>query len=292
MPQPPWIFLSYRRAANGRFLADRIAAELEVKCGPNSVFVDSKSIKAGAHWTREILDALRQCVAVIFIIEKNWSAEKLHDPNDWVRLEISHALNHGKYLLPLFIDGAGMPTQDSLPEEILGFAERQGVFIDSRSNEVFAAALSVVSDYVRRSCPSTLVFEREPDKKGLASNNWQLRCDGKALIELEESDTAKKAKLPSGVHSLQAAWFESYPDRNSHNRDASFGARSRGETEVITMPLLPGKYRLTLHIDEAAQSRRSWLRKCGDFVNNRYDLLRCLNVVSFDRTDVPREEHI
>jgi hypothetical protein len=133
------------------------------------VFVDSKGIEAGAQWTSVILDALSKCVAVIIIIEKNWSAEKLHDPSDWVRLEISQALKHRKYLLPLFVDGAAMPLQASLPEEIRSFAERQGVFIDSRSSEIFVAALSVVSDYLRRSCPSTLVFEREPDKTGLVS---------------------------------------------------------------------------------------------------------------------------
>jgi len=281
-PSHPWIFISYRRAGNGHLLADRIASELEIKCGRDSIFVDRKGIEAGTEWNTAILGALARCAATVVVIGRDWPLDQLHDAHDWVRLEISESLRSRKYLLPLFIDGGVMPTRESLPTEIRTFAERQGVFIDSRSNEVFAAALSVVGDYVRTNCPSTMIFEREPQARWatLWQNTWVLRCDGAELVTLKDAETVKEAEVPSGVHTFSAKWTESGRTRLSTPRYEADYPSSYGDTETITVSLAPGRHRVTLRVDQEALGNRTWGSKFRDFFFKEYDSRRKLVLVS------------
>ena len=54
-----------------------------------------------------------------------------------------------------------MPDRVRLPAEIAEVAERQGLFIDTRSPKVLSASISVASDELLRDCPSITVLKTD-----------------------------------------------------------------------------------------------------------------------------------
>jgi hypothetical protein len=94
----PAIFISYRRddtvSATGR-LADTLAGRF----GPDEIFRDIKTIDAGSDFPAALRDALRTAQVVLVVIGRFWAtvrggavAPRLHEPGDYVRLEIEAAL--------------------------------------------------------------------------------------------------------------------------------------------------------------------------------------------------------
>jgi hypothetical protein len=61
---------------------------------------------------------------------------RLFEPTDFVRLEIASALGRDVRVMPVLLDGAAMPTEAELPEELKPLARRNAIEI---SNSRFAA---------------------------------------------------------------------------------------------------------------------------------------------------------
>ena len=69
---------------------------------------------------------------VIVVVGKTWLSvsdefgrRRIDLPDDWVRREIEAALQSGKKILPLLIEGAELPTRDALPSSIAPLLEIQ-----------------------------------------------------------------------------------------------------------------------------------------------------------------------
>jgi len=54
-------------------------------------------------------------------------ARRLDDPNDYVRIEIGAALQRKVPVIPLLLDGAKMPKDNQLPEDLKELAMRNGL---------------------------------------------------------------------------------------------------------------------------------------------------------------------
>jgi uncharacterized membrane protein len=125
----PAIFISYRRddtvSATGR-LADALAARF----GAEEIFRDIHGIEAGADFRDALRDALRAAQVVLVVIGRFWagtrgsSLSRLHDPGDYVRLEIETALAQDVQIVPVIVEGARMPAAEDLPESIRPLAYR------------------------------------------------------------------------------------------------------------------------------------------------------------------------
>lgn len=120
------IFVSYRRrdaAGYVHALHDRLAERF----GTSNVFIDLDSIKPGRDFLEEIAKALSSCSVVLALIGQRWAPERLRDAGDFVRLELSLALDRGLPVIPVLLEGASMPKPEELPEPLGPFARKNAL---------------------------------------------------------------------------------------------------------------------------------------------------------------------
>jgi hypothetical protein len=127
------VFISYR-ADDSLFAASIIDRILTERLGPAAVFRDSRSIEPGAPYPETIWWHLGESEVLLAVIGPNWlnaSSGRLADPDDWVCREIAAALEQGKRVIPVLLDGATMPTRDDLPPNILELAKLQAARVSA-----------------------------------------------------------------------------------------------------------------------------------------------------------------
>ena len=117
------LFISYRREdAEGQAgrLYDRLNAAF-----PGRIFRDVSGIDIGVDFARAIQEAIACSVVCVVVIGRQWiriandqGQPRIQQPNDYVRLEIATALDHGLRVIPVLVDGAKMPVEQDLPDNI------------------------------------------------------------------------------------------------------------------------------------------------------------------------------
>jgi hypothetical protein len=126
------IFICYRHddvAAAVLF----VAAELKRNFGRDNVFYDiGLQQKAGADFREEIEERIRSSYALLAVVGPSWLSatdgerrRRLHDPEDFVRMEIEMALQEDIRVIPVLVEGARMPGREDLPPSMEAFAYRQ-----------------------------------------------------------------------------------------------------------------------------------------------------------------------
>jgi hypothetical protein len=117
------VFISYRRddaAGFAHAIHDRLVENLPKE----QVFMDVVGIEPGADFVEKLKSTVNQCSVLLALIGKRWFGEdnggrpRIHDPNDWVRAEVSTAIQRGVRVIPVLLDGATMPATESLPEDL------------------------------------------------------------------------------------------------------------------------------------------------------------------------------
>jgi hypothetical protein len=85
------------------------------------VFLDSRSIPAGADFAEELLGRLRACSVLVVVIGPRWltltdaaGRRRIDDPQDWIRREIAEAFTHGLRVIPVLTGGAALPAEADL----------------------------------------------------------------------------------------------------------------------------------------------------------------------------------
>ena len=136
MPQK--IFISYRRedsAAN----ALGIGQYLENEFGRKNVFIDI-DMRAGTKFPAVLEQRLAECKVMLVLIGPDWlnsrdrqDQRRLDNPDDWVRLEIAHALKRNITVIPVRVNGVDLPPKTMLPEEIRGLLDHQAVSVSTPS---------------------------------------------------------------------------------------------------------------------------------------------------------------
>jgi hypothetical protein len=91
--------------------------------------MDIDSISTGEDFIDAIVRTLDECEAVLVVVGKGWlestgadGSRRLDDPVDPVRLEIVKAIERDRLLIPVLVDGATMPSADSLPGPLVALA--------------------------------------------------------------------------------------------------------------------------------------------------------------------------
>jgi pterin-4a-carbinolamine dehydratase len=120
----PFVFISYRRAdsaAASRWLYDAIQRTF----GPDSVFMDTEAIRVSDEWPHAISHALRKATHLLAVIGPQWlrvtddyGRRRIDRDDDWVRHEISHALQHDKRILPVLLANVGGLKAEGMPADI------------------------------------------------------------------------------------------------------------------------------------------------------------------------------
>jgi Mrp family chromosome partitioning ATPase len=125
------VFINYRGddSDTAAVLIDR---ELVARFGGDRVFLDSRSIPAGADFVEQLLARVRSCSVLLVVIGPRWLSvadgagrRRIDDPADWVRREITEALSYGLRVIPILTGDAALPAEEDLPTDIAGLSRRQ-----------------------------------------------------------------------------------------------------------------------------------------------------------------------
>ena len=115
------LFISYRHADAGAY-AGRLA-EVLGEFHFESVFLDGEAIGLGDGFADRIREALSECDAVLVLIGRQWldardadGSRRLDREDDWVRREVTMALDADVLVVPVLFDSTPAPSRDELPE--------------------------------------------------------------------------------------------------------------------------------------------------------------------------------
>jgi TIR domain-containing protein len=124
------MFISYRREESAGYTG-RIADRFTEHFGKDRVFRDIDSIEPGLDFAEAIERAIGSSGVMLAVIGKNWltatdaaGRKRLQDPHDYVRMEISAALQRNMRVIPVLVQGASMPGTDELPEDLAPLTRR------------------------------------------------------------------------------------------------------------------------------------------------------------------------
>jgi pterin-4a-carbinolamine dehydratase len=123
-------FISYRRndTAGAALWLNRA---IEQTFGPARVFTDTQAIRAADNWRERIQAALAASTVLIVVIGPHWllltdefGRRRIDLDEDWVRVEIRHALSNQTPIIPVLINSQ-LPTPPALPSDIRGMLDFQ-----------------------------------------------------------------------------------------------------------------------------------------------------------------------
>lgn len=127
------IFVSYRRD-DSRQAAGRLADDLVDHFGAERIFRDIEAIELGVDFSDALSRALNSCEVMLVLIGRDWlnvkdahGQRRLDSSSDWIRLEIVTALKRNIRVVPVLVDGAELPSEDALPEDLRPLVRRQAM---------------------------------------------------------------------------------------------------------------------------------------------------------------------
>ena len=124
------IFVSYRRSDSSAIVG-RIIDRLETRFEKEHIFRDLNSIRYGQDFGEVIKEALAGCKVCLVIVGDDWidarddaGNRRIDNANDWVRVEVSNALEQGVHVIPVLVENALMPDESQLPDNLKGLISR------------------------------------------------------------------------------------------------------------------------------------------------------------------------
>lgn len=184
------IFISYRRADTqdvvGR-MYDRLIFHFPIE----RVFRDIDSLRIGESFPDALADAISNAKVALVIIGPAWASisnsaghRRLHEPGDFVRIEVENALAAGIPVVPVLVTGATMPTPTDLPATLQPLLNKHAAHVRpdpdfSRDMERLIGQLATILDYP------------EPNKRGPPTSDeaqrrvWNALWNVKAFIRHE-----------------------------------------------------------------------------------------------------------
>ena len=130
------IFISYRRD-DTRQAAGRLADDLTEQFGADRIFRDIERIELGVDFEQALNKALNGCEVMLVLIGQRWSSitdaqdrRRLEQPGDWIRIEIVTALRRNIRVVPVLVDGAAMPAESDLPDDLKPLLRRQAFALE------------------------------------------------------------------------------------------------------------------------------------------------------------------
>jgi hypothetical protein len=127
------IFINYRRD-DSRGLAGRLADNLRRAFGSRAVFMDVDGMKPGLDFVKQLDAQVSQCDVVLAVIGTNWfearddkGQRRFDSEHDYVRIELASALKRDIPVIPVLVDGATLPPEEALPDDLKSLARRHAM---------------------------------------------------------------------------------------------------------------------------------------------------------------------
>jgi hypothetical protein len=129
------IFLNYRREDTRPYARLLYDALRERWPDDDQVFLDLDRISAGLDFAKAISLAVASCDVLIAVIGNKWLSmvdaetgeNRLHNDDDYVRLEIEAALTRDVRVIPVLVAGGVMPTSRELPQSLVPLTRRNAL---------------------------------------------------------------------------------------------------------------------------------------------------------------------
>ncbi|WP_320042265.1 SUMF1/EgtB/PvdO family nonheme iron enzyme [uncultured Desulfobacter sp.] len=169
----PKIFISYRRE-DSAYPAQQIYKELADRFGANNVTFDVDTIPLGADFREYLNNAVGKCDILLAVIGDQWTRilnERLDQPNDFVRIELTAALERQIPVVPVLVGKASVPGERDLPPELSDLAYRNaaevraGSDFDSHLRRLVNGLDRLLSESASSQPEVTLDSLIEPNKK-------------------------------------------------------------------------------------------------------------------------------
>jgi hypothetical protein len=153
----PGIFINYRRE-DAPGVAGRLYDYLAKSFARSELFIDVDAIKPGLDFVKQLDSQVAHCDAMLALIGPHWlndeQGRRLHGDKDYVRIEIASALRRDIPVIPVLVDGADMPAEDALPDDLKSLARRQALELRhtrfASDAEAIASALKLTLPKRRR----------------------------------------------------------------------------------------------------------------------------------------------
>lgn len=165
------IFISYRRQ-DAAYPAGWLFDRLSERFAEGQLFKDVDSIEVGDDFVEVITDAVASCDILLAVIGPDWATiagpdgePRLHDPQDFVRLEIEAALDRDVMLIPILVEGAAMPPASQLPPSVAPVVRRQALELSPHRFKADSAHLMQVIERTLRE----LTNDTEPPPTALVN---------------------------------------------------------------------------------------------------------------------------
>jgi hypothetical protein len=101
------------------------------------VFIDVDAIEPGLEFGEVIQKSVASCRVLIALIGRSWLSSvddtgqrRLDNPQDFVRLEITAALERKIRVIPVLLQGSQMPRPKDLPDDLKPLADRNAHQMD------------------------------------------------------------------------------------------------------------------------------------------------------------------
>lgn len=148
----PRVFLSYRRDDSDAY-AGRLHETLVRALGPDEVFMDQFSIRPGEQFPWTIQQAVWHAPIMACVIGPKWGSlqdssgtRRLDREWDYVRREITAALDTGTTIIPIVLSGGELPALTGLPDDMRPLGDLQALALSQRH---WNADTSEVIDAIR-----------------------------------------------------------------------------------------------------------------------------------------------
>ncbi|MEA5447629.1 toll/interleukin-1 receptor domain-containing protein [Leptolyngbya sp. CCNP1308] len=198
------VFICYRTVDTAGH-AGRLYDHLKSAFGKRKVFFDKEGFHVSQKITPHTKEILAKCSALLVLIGRHW-LRKNDGSLDYVIEEIKEALRIGLPIIPLFFDGAQMPSSAEIPNEIkdltdiLGFEIRNNNFLD----DVNIIIDSLKSENTNRGkCP--VILKRNSQFAG-SSAIYKLEVDGVSIGSIV-SGGCEKFFVDSGSRKLRISHY-------------------------------------------------------------------------------------
>lgn len=130
------VFLSYRRSDTGGE-AGRLSDALRQKLGHRFVFRDVVSISPGDRFDKVLETQLDAAKVVLVLIGTKWLEELKRrltkEKTDFHRVEVATALQRGKRVIPVLLNGATLPPPEALPDDLIQLTKCQVITLRDES---------------------------------------------------------------------------------------------------------------------------------------------------------------
>jgi hypothetical protein len=257
----PSVFVSYRRTDEPGH-AGRLYDRLVEQFGTDNVFRDVDAVEPGADFVEVIEAMIAQADVLVAVIGRGWLGRKrggvhrLDDPHDWVRTEISLALERGIRVVPVLVGGASMPSLDDLPDELKPFARRNAVEL---TETAWRGQVDALIESLQRGLrqarapelpPGTEVLSIDHDR---AVNAVTFSPDGNRIATACGDAAARVWSLPDGqellrvIHGAVVSGVDFAPDGRQL-------ATSAADLTARVWSLADGRETLRVAHDEFAQT--------------------------------------